>query len=86
MPATSDSYVVDVLLAMHSPWHGESVPARRLRRLTASVFDSYRPELHFMRGPGPKWHERMQVRCARVAVQLDRRNQGDPDMAAAQAP
>ena len=19
-------------------------------------FDSYRPELHYMRGPGPKWH------------------------------
>ena len=24
------------------------------RRLT----DSYRPELHYMRGPGPKWRER----------------------------
>ena len=23
--------------------------------LTAA-FDSYRPELHYMRGPGPKWH------------------------------
>lgn len=20
------------------------------------IFDSYRPELHYMRGPGPKWH------------------------------
>ncbi|HEV3241729.1 MAG TPA: hypothetical protein VGY14_00485 [Methyloceanibacter sp.] len=20
------------------------------------LFDSYRPELHYMRGPGPKWH------------------------------
>jgi len=20
-----------------------------------SMFDSYRPELHYMRGPGPKW-------------------------------
>ncbi|HEU4476703.1 MAG TPA: hypothetical protein VFR71_08440 [Methyloceanibacter sp.] len=20
--------------------------------------DSYRPELHYMRGPGPKWHEK----------------------------
>jgi hypothetical protein len=25
--------------------------------LTA-LFDSYRPELHYMRGPGPKWHEK----------------------------
>lgn len=23
--------------------------------LTAA-FDAYRPELHYMRGPGPKWH------------------------------
>jgi len=27
------------------------------RRLT-STFGSYRPERHYMRGPGPKWHER----------------------------
>ncbi len=20
------------------------------------LFDPYRPELHYMRGPGPKWH------------------------------
>jgi hypothetical protein len=23
---------------------------------TLMQFDSYRPELHYMRGPGPKWH------------------------------
>jgi hypothetical protein len=22
------------------------------------VFDSYRPELHYMRGPGPRWREK----------------------------
>ena len=22
------------------------------------LFDKYRPELHYMRGPGPKWHEK----------------------------
>jgi hypothetical protein len=27
-----------------------------LRDLTRSLFDPYRPELHYMRGPGPKWH------------------------------
>jgi len=26
----------------------------RLRRF----FDPYRPELHYMRGPGPKWREK----------------------------
>jgi hypothetical protein len=25
-------------------------------RLVKSLFDPYRPELHYMRGPGPKWH------------------------------
>jgi hypothetical protein len=25
-------------------------------RLVKSVIDPYRPELHYMRGPGPKWH------------------------------
>jgi len=28
------------------------------RRLKSGIFDSYRPELHYMRGPGPKWHEK----------------------------
>jgi hypothetical protein len=30
----------------------------RLRLLMARAFDPYRPELHYMRGPGPKWHAR----------------------------
>jgi hypothetical protein len=29
-----------------------------LRRLRQRIFDSYHPELHYMRGPGPKWHEK----------------------------
>ena len=29
-----------------------------LNDLAAGVFDSYRPELHYMRGPGPKWREK----------------------------
>ena len=32
--------------------------------LARSLFDPYRPELHYMRGPGPKWHakhDRVQV-------------------------
>jgi hypothetical protein len=28
------------------------------RRLLRGRFDSYRPELHYMRGPGPKWREK----------------------------
>ena len=26
-----------------------------LQRTYSEAFDSYRPELHYMRGPGPKW-------------------------------
>jgi hypothetical protein len=40
--------------------------ARRIRAATAnwqhaviaSVTDPYRPELHYMRGPGPKWRRK----------------------------
>jgi hypothetical protein len=28
------------------------------RWLKISLFDRYRPELHYMRGPGPKWREK----------------------------
>jgi hypothetical protein len=28
------------------------------RRFTKRIFDPYRPELHYMRGPGPKWREK----------------------------
>jgi hypothetical protein len=28
------------------------------RRLKIGLFDTYHPELHYMRGPGPKWREK----------------------------
>jgi hypothetical protein len=70
MRADLDSYVVDVLFAMHSPWRGASAATRRLRRLTASALAPYRPELHYMRGPGPKWREKMQKCAARSGAFL----------------
>jgi len=27
-----------------------------VQSLARTLFDSYRPEQHYMRGPGPKWH------------------------------
>ena len=27
-----------------------------LARILKALFDPYRPELHYMRGPGPKWY------------------------------
>jgi hypothetical protein len=29
--------------------------------LARSLFDPYRPELHYMRGPGPKWHAKHDI-------------------------
>jgi len=29
-----------------------------LQNLRNALFDAYRPELHYMRGPGPKWREK----------------------------
>jgi hypothetical protein len=33
-----------------------SVVAMLWRTLRRDLTDPYRPELHYMRGPGPKWH------------------------------
>ena len=32
--------------------------AQRWQKRKVRVFDPYRPELHFMRGPGPRWREK----------------------------
>ena len=32
--------------------------AEAWRELRKGFIDSYRPELHYMRGPGPKWREK----------------------------
>ena len=36
------------------------VVATRWNRLIESIRDSYRPELHYMRGPGPRWRAKHQ--------------------------
>jgi hypothetical protein len=37
-------------------WRGELV--RLWRSLCSECFDRYRPELHYMRGRGPRWYEK----------------------------
>src|SRR5262245_27477744 len=34
------------------------VIAEAWTQLRNGLFDTYRPELHYMRGPGPKWREK----------------------------
>jgi hypothetical protein len=48
-----------------------------LGRALRCLFDPYRPERHYMRGPGPKWHAKHDVapaiadtRSADCALQL----------------
>ena len=31
---------------------------------TLMQFDLYRPELHYMRGPGPRWRAKHEIACA----------------------
>jgi hypothetical protein len=55
---------------------GEKQRALPLRRVVADLwrtfcrdaFDSYRPELHYMRGPGPKWREKHAAIPARPSL------------------
>lgn len=34
------------------------VAVQRWQNQMARLFDPYRPERHYMRGPGPKWREK----------------------------
>ena len=58
MNTFSDSYLSRVLFATPAPGRSLDAAARRWRWLRTSLFDPYRPELHYMRGPGPKWREK----------------------------
>ena len=49
--------------SFHAPAHsraGQAKPLAELRaflrQFIAKAFSTYRPELHYMRGPGPAWH------------------------------
>ena len=45
--------------ALPSAWHSLcGALVATWRRLGHDLLDSYRPERHYMRGPGPKWREK----------------------------
>ena len=66
MGAFGESYVLRVLLATRHPAGDAGAAANRWTSLTATLFDPYRPELHYMRGPGPKWREKHVPDAGRV--------------------
>ncbi len=39
-------------------WSGFTLWLGFIRRMRMAVSTSYRPELHYMRGPGPKWRDK----------------------------
>jgi hypothetical protein len=48
-----------VAASSSSPWRSARFFVVRLWREVSSEFlSSYRPELHYMRGPGPRWQEK----------------------------
>ena len=56
MSKFANSYVSRVLFASPAPGRVFGATARRWRRLTTSMSRSVSArELHYMRGPGPKW-------------------------------
>ena len=52
------SYVYTVLLAGRSTASAAKPVRPPWWRLTRALSDTYHPELHYMRGPGPKWREK----------------------------
>jgi hypothetical protein len=45
--------------------------ANFVRALASDLFGTYRPERHYMRGPGPKWHEmHARQQSASVAIPM----------------
>ena len=53
--------------------------AKKTWRLIRIMFNTYRPELHYMRGPGPKWrekHDQLPTSAALRDLDLSRLNAG----------
>ena len=68
MSRLSDSYVSRVLFATPATGRSIDVAAQRWRWLKISLFDSYRPELHYMAGPWPEMAREARARCQVLKV------------------
>jgi hypothetical protein len=70
---------IDVTHSQHTPCVADlSIPvgcvtavASAWQALTSWLFDDYRPEKHYMRGPGPRWCEKQgltDVECRKLSA------------------
>jgi hypothetical protein len=65
------------MLALHCFLTLHSCAFSMWRWLRTSLFDTYRPELHYMRGPGPKWREK---HAAALALRARSRRKQELDL------
>lgn len=49
-------------------WHDFSKALRRLWRTCLGSEGTYRPDLYYMRGPGPKWHAKYGSLAAKASA------------------
>jgi hypothetical protein len=56
--ATGTSILAELALIAAS---AREVGQRRFAAIIQDLFDPYRPELYYMRGPGPRWREKHRV-------------------------
>ena len=67
MRAASDITTASSVPALKMPGLAATV-AGMLRDMARDLSGSYRPERHYMRGPGPKWHEKRAAFTAKPAA------------------
>ncbi len=57
-PASDTSILAELVLFGASAHETVQRLLAAITRRVQDVFDPYRPELHYMRGPGPRWLEK----------------------------
>jgi hypothetical protein len=61
-------------------WRTIAKAVRGLQRTFGEGSGSYRPDLHYMRGPGPKWHAKYGELAAKTSPTAAPRSPVLPDM------
>jgi hypothetical protein len=52
-------------------WHNLAKAIREFERTFGDAFSSYRPELHYMRGPGPKFRAKRARNATNITPATD---------------